>query len=142
MGHSSSQGSSEPPIASSDFNGRAPSSAWEAVPLSGSPQHVVWVWYKPPTVPTGLIVQMPTELFRTHPQPQQLTMRNILHAAGVDPQSVAQWQLYGTAYDAHQGRAAVLDQAIPAPVAGADPNMIVWMNHATQQPVVTAAVVP
>lgn len=109
--------------ASAGFAFRPPSQAWEQIRFADAPQSFLWVWFKPAAVPQGLIIRIPDEAS----QAQSLTLRSVLHLTGVDPTWVAMWQVYGMAYPGMNGANPLLDQPIPAPVAGADPNLVVFV---------------
>ena len=114
--------------ARASFAGRPPSQSWERMSFADYPQIYVWVWFKPPNVPQGLIVTIPDETWSNFPHLEQLTMRKLLQTAGVEPACVSMWQLYGVAFDGMNGANPLLDQAIPAPVPGVDPNIVVCVN--------------
>jgi hypothetical protein len=114
------------------FAARLPSQAWETVGIVGSPQHAVWVWYKPATLPQGLFLRIPDDVYRNDPQQAaQLTIRRLLLSAGIDPTAVAMWYLYGVPYDAGCGMSPFLDAPIPFPAAGVDPNIAVYIHGQT-----------
>ncbi len=117
------------------FSARPPSMTWEMITLADAPQSFVWTWFKPSHVPHGLVLTIPDETYRTHPHPVQLTLRNLLQSAGVEPSWVAMWSLYGVAYDGQQGTTPFLNQAIPEPAPGVDRSIVVYL-HAP--PVATA----
>ena len=127
-GQSRSQSDGAPPEPQTGLAGRLPSASWEALPLADSPQHSVWVWFKPQNVPQGLVVTIPDETFRDYPHPDQLTMRKLLQTAGVEPGCVSMWYLYGVAYDGMNGTTPLLDAAIPQPGAEADPTIVIYTN--------------
>jgi len=133
-----SQPDANQPTVGIDFSTRAASVAWEPVPLCDSPQHTFWAWFKPPAVPTGLLMTIPDETFHSYPQRDQLTLRKLLHSAGIQPASVAAWSLQGMTYDAQAGTNPLLDQPIPEPVAGSDPNIVIYLNapQVAQPPIV------
>lgn len=108
---------------SAAFAFRPPSQSWEQIRFADGPLRFLWVWFKPVAVPQGLIVRIPDEAS----QAQSLTLRAILHLTGVDPTWVAMWQVYGMAYPGMNGANPLLDQPIPALVAGADPNLVVYV---------------
>ena len=110
------------------FPFRPPSQSWEQIRFAEGPQSFLWIWFKPATVPQGLIVRLPDEASLA----PSLTLRAILHLTGVDPTWLAMWQLFGMAYPGMNGANPLLDQAIPAAVAGADPNLVVFV--ASPQP--------
>lgn len=110
------------------FTQRYPSQTWERIPFAEAPQSFVWVWYKPPNVPQGLVVRISDEAWQADPQTKQLTLRIILTLAGVDPMSVAMWQLGGMAFPGMSGANPLLDQPIPFPAPGTDPIIAIYVN--------------
>lgn len=110
--------------ASVGFMFRPPSQAWEQIRFADGPQSFLWVWFKPAAVPQGLIVRIPDEASLA----QLLTLRMILHLTGVDPTWVAMWQIYGMAYPGMNGANPLLDQPIPAPVAGTDHSLVIFVG--------------
>lgn len=111
-----------------DFSGRPPSTAWESIAFADSAQTFVWVWFKPANVPQGLILRIPDEVYRDYPHLERLTIRKLLQAAGVEPNCVSVWYLYGVPYEGQNGTSPSLDQPIPEPAAGVDPNIVVYIN--------------
>ena len=105
---------------------RPPSQAWEAFPLDPHGAAFAWAWFYPPDV-RGLLLRIPDELYADSRWMALLTLRHLLHAAGIDPADVGRWVLHGIAYDAHHGTAPLLDQPIPPPVPGYDPTIIVHL---------------
>src|ERR1700730_6350414 len=81
------------------FARRLPSQAWEAVAAPDRPANSAWVWFKPPAVPTGLILRIAPEAFQL-PAPSQWTMRQLLIAVGVEPACVVMWRVNGVAFPA------------------------------------------
>jgi len=142
MGQFDSQDETAPSGVGTDFAGRPPSTSWERISFADSPQNYIWVWFKPANVPQGLIVKIPDETFRNDPHPEQLTMRKLLQAVGVEPSSVSMWYLYGVPYEGQNGTTPFLDSTIPEPVAGVDPDIVVSLNppqvETMQQPAATA----
>lgn len=107
------------------FSARSPSRAWEQIPLGDSPQSFFWAWYKPAELPQGLVLRVPEEAFRDGGWRESLTVRNLLEAAGIDTRLVSTWSVYGVVYEGHRGSSPLLDQVIPPPSPGADPNIVV-----------------
>jgi hypothetical protein len=108
-----------------DFSARPPSANWETFALGDAPGCHVWVWFKPPQSPQGLALRVPGETFTRHPQPQRITLRYLLHAAGIDAALVAMWSMYGANYPGMQGLNPALDYSIPTPAGGVDPTIVV-----------------
>ncbi|MCH7688696.1 MAG: hypothetical protein IH899_18765 [Planctomycetes bacterium] len=74
-------------------------------------------------------MSIPDETYQSYPHlDEQLTMRKLLQAAGVEPSCVSMWHLYGVPYDGMNGTTPFLDAAIPGPVTGVDPNIVVSIN--------------
>lgn len=109
---------------SAGFAFRPPSQSWEQIRFGDGPQSFVWVWFKPAAVPQGLIVRILDDAVLA----QSVTLRTILQVAGVDPTWVAMWQVFGMAYPGMNGANPLLDQPIPVAVAGADPNLVVYVG--------------
>ena len=112
---------------------------WETLAISDAPGCHVWIWFKPPQAPQGLSLRIPDELFRQHPHPQHVTLRYLLHTAGINAADVATWSLYGASYHGMQGMNPALDYAIPPPVPGVDPTIAVVLNLSSIPPQPVAA---
>lgn len=109
-----------------DFAFRPPSSQWEPVSLVPGTMLGIWVWCKPAHAPQDLIIRVPTESIAGFGG--QLTVRQVLLAAGVELP-----QVYGVAspsgfIEALGGANPLLDQYLPAINPGVD--LTVRMNAA------------
>lgn len=111
-----------------DFASQPPSSSWETIPFPDAPDCHFWVWFKPSQAPQGLALRLPDDTFHRHPQPQTLTLRRLLHAAGVNAAAVAGWSLYGISQHGMQGMNPALDYPIPPPAPGVDSTLVVMLN--------------
>lgn len=115
--------------ARASFAARPPSPTWERIVPAECPQNYLWAWFKPAHLPHGLILRIPDETYAAYPQlAAQWTMRRLLLTAGVDPASVATWQIHGVVYDAMGGTSPILDAGIPYPVPGMDPHINVVVH--------------
>ncbi len=110
------------------FFARMPSQGWEPLTWADDPQHPAWIWFKPPTVPQGLALRIPEETWQTSAQLSLLTVRRLLHVAGVDPSCVAMWQFCGMAYPGMNGTSPLFDQPLPSPGPGAIAEIVVIIN--------------
>jgi hypothetical protein len=129
MSQSDLQGDTNSGDAGTSFPGRPPSQTWEKIFLIDDPQNFVWVWFKPPNVPQGLVVSIPDETYQSYAQrDEQLTMRKLLQAVGVQPGCFSMWYLYGVAYDGMHGTNPLLNSTIPRPETGVDPNIVVCID--------------
>jgi hypothetical protein len=113
------------------FAERPPSQSWERLSLPQCPQNYVWAWFKPATAPHGLIVRIPDETYRDHPElAARWTMRKFLQAAAIEPAAVAAWLLNGVSIPGMNGTNPYLDAPIPAPIAGMSPDIVVYVQSA------------
>ena len=62
------------------------------------------------------------------PAGESLSLRNLLRAAGIDPQIVSLWYLHGVPCESRGGTAPTFDQPLAEPAAGADPNIVVLVD--------------
>jgi hypothetical protein len=104
---------------------RPPSQGWEPITDPDRPQTAAWAWFKPPAVPSGLILRLPTEAYETQTPGAGWTMRQLLLSADIEPACVIMWRVNGVAFPAAGGTNPLLDLPVPAPAAGADPNIVV-----------------
>jgi hypothetical protein len=96
---------------SMDFASRPPSTAWEPVEVPGIPGCQVWLWRQPGGNPLSLLIQIPPQ---AHQQAAGgLTMRRLMHAAGLAAEQVAGWTLGGVPYPSQYGRNPLLDHPLP-----------------------------
>ena len=109
------------------FLARPASQTWEQVALSDGTGHFVWVWFKPPYAPQGLVVRIPEEVWQITSQAPPLTLRSVLQTVGIDPGCVTMWQLYGLAYQGWNGTNPLLDQPIPVPGPGVVADVLVYV---------------
>jgi len=109
---------------------RPPSTAWEQVPLPDGPGRFIWAWFKPATAPQGVFVRVPEETLRDPARRQPLTLRTLLFAIGVPPESVAVWSLYGATYDGQALANPAWDCPIPEPGAAPDPTIGIFVHAA------------
>ena len=109
--------------ASANFAARPASQNWEMIPCGDAPQLAIWAWFKPPSWPQGVIVNIPDETYRGYPHRPQLTMRAVARWVGLEPACVWQWMQYGMPHDSQQGMSSEWNQPLPDPIAGADPNI-------------------
>ncbi len=124
------------------FVERPASSQWESLPFADSPDHHLWVWFKPEHLSDGLVLRIPDDVFQTYPQRGTLTARRLFQLAGVDASSVATWTVHGLAYESHGGQSPLLDYPLPAPTPDADPNIAVRIHQQMAAPPVIPASIP
>lgn len=124
---------------STDFARRPPSQSWEMIRLADSPKHFFWLWFKPANYPQGFTLRIPDETYREYPHRGQLTMRRLLQTVGIEPSCVTLWYLHGEAYQGMSGTNPSLDQPVPDPIPGIDPNIHVYCSAPQLAPLPGAA---
>jgi hypothetical protein len=105
------------------------STTWEQIPLPGAAVSFCWAWFKPPSAPECLIIRFPGEIFSGNRNVMPVTPRRLLEATGIDPSCVSSWSLHGTAIQSRD-LATLLDQPIPPPPAGAEPELCIYVDAA------------
>lgn len=110
---------------SNEFDSRPASSAWEPLPIPEF-DAAVWVWFKPPAAPNGLVFQVPDQVFQSVPE-SSLTLRSLVEAAAVNVEEISRIALQGSVTDGPDA-ATVLDEPIPHPSAEVDPQIFVWIG--------------
>lgn len=119
------------------FLQRAPSTAWEPVPLPTQPQVLVWGWFKPVQAPNSVVLQLPPELWQSGVPADQLTLRTMVQAAGVE--ALIGWTLYGQQLPLTEETMAWLTARLPVSEAGNDQQLILWSQ--TLVPMVVSSAV-
>jgi hypothetical protein len=116
------------------FDDRPPSEQWELLPLAALPALGFWAWFKPVAAPNGFVLRVPNETLQRHPNRALLTLRALLHSAGIDPARVASWTIGGITYPGQRGTSPLLDHPLPDLPHGSDPSITVVMEAPTVQP--------
>lgn len=111
---------------------RPPSANWEPIALEPTGQLVIWVWFRPTTLPNGLILSLPSTLFANSQVAMWLAVRTMIVAAGLEPAQLHGWSVNGMSFDAAGGTSPLLDQPLPAPPMGTNLEVTVWMIPAVQ----------
>ncbi|QDU80228.1 hypothetical protein Pla110_19520 [Polystyrenella longa] len=113
------------------FTQRAPSTSWESIPLDDS-GNAFWAWFKPQNLPQGCYFQIPPAIFVQYANQPVISLRNLLVTSGISPGDVSSWFLYGNRFDAVGGTSPLLDQPVPSPPIGTDPNIIVSLQASVE----------
>lgn len=128
------------------FAQRPPSQTWEIVTLPTNPPLQLWAWFKPAATPTAVMLQVPPA---DAAAPVGFTVRQALHAIGMDPAAVPTCSLFGFWFPGDAGTSPHFDQVISGPVPGGDPNIVAYVDvpggpaaPATTAPVTTTASTP
>jgi len=107
--------------ASMQFAGRPASQGWEAVKCREMPSASVWVWYKPPHLPLGLVVNIPDATYAAFAAHHSvITMRMVMRWLQLPAGCVWQWMQHGQTHDGQQGSSPQFDQPLSAAAPGSD----------------------
>ena len=118
---------------------KAPSVNWEPVALDSTGQLVIWVWFRPPNMPYGLMLVAPPALFADPQIRPLLTLRHLIALTGVNEERILYWTLSGMTYDAAGGSSPLLDQLLTPPPAGTNLDFSVWIEPPAMAVPVAAA---
>jgi hypothetical protein len=114
------------PISMNIFD-RPPSSTWEALPLTGNAQLLVWAWFKPAAAPHGLFLRIPDETLASRATSQPLTLRSMTEGLGIDPRHVALASVYGAPFSGLDGKNPAWDIVLQPPPVGYDPTIALFL---------------
>lgn len=124
-----------------DFSQRPASANWEPLPIPRVPGICLWAWYRPASLPNGVMVSVPAEVSAACPTGFSFTMADLLMAAGVAVNQLHAVSLFGGAWQPASVFAPVLNLPVPAVVAGSSPEIsIAVLEHSAEVPSVTPEV--
>ena len=103
------------------FAMRAASSDWEPLSLDDSGTCHGWAWFRPPTVPQGVVCRLADGV--------SATLRGLALVTGIDPATVSMWVVFGTpsAGPSFGGPPAILDQPLVSPSGDVDSNITIQL---------------
>lgn len=116
------------------FSQRSPSTGWEPTPLKGDVLHVFWTWYKPPSAPQGLVIQIPAETFRDTGRRWPITFRALMESLQIEPRGVECWSFQGMVYEGLEGSNPAWNYVINEPKPDTDPLIAVFLYPTDQIP--------
>ncbi|NQV26831.1 MAG: hypothetical protein HQ518_20965 [Rhodopirellula sp.] len=109
---------------------RPPSANWETVQLPTNPPRAFWAWFKPQHLPTAIVLQFPPG---DGSSAVPVTPRHLAQILGLDPACVPMCSLFGFSFPGQGGTAPYFDHAITGPPAGADPNIVFYVDPPPMQ---------
>jgi hypothetical protein len=96
-----------------NFSERAPSSEWAPVNLLGD--EIAEAWFKPDGEPLALVLRVPQSRFQVSDIGQQLTVEDLLSAAGISNDEVESWQFLDESHASMNGTNLELKRLLPPP---------------------------
>jgi len=112
------------------FLHRPPSSQWEPLPLQHVPGLVLWAWFRPQQLPTGMLVRIPPELATVYVGGFPFSLADVLTAAGIDLRLLHSVSIFGTEWQPAAMITPYLVHAFPPVAPGA--SMEISINVAEQ----------
>lgn len=109
---------------------KSPSLNWEPIAVDSTGQQVVWVWFRPPNIPYGLMLVVPFPLVADSQSLSRSTLRQLTALTGVTEERILYWTLGGITYDGVGGTSPLLDQPLPVPPPGTNLDFSVWIEPA------------
>lgn len=107
---------------------RAPSLNWEPIPLDPSGHYFAWAWFRPATIPSGLMIAIPGAVFAESRIAARLSVRQLVVAVGLDASQIQCWSVNGVSFDAAGGNSPLLDHLLPAPPPEGQVLLYTWME--------------
>lgn len=109
---------------------KSPSLNWEPIAVDSTGQQVVWVWFRPPNIPYGLMLVVPFPLVADLQSLSRSSLRQLIALTGVTEERILYWTLGGITYDGVGGTSPLLDQPLPVPPPGTNLDFSVWIEPA------------
>ena len=129
------------------FSHHPPSSQWEPLPLQRIPGLVLWAWFRPQQLSTGMLVRVPPELVAVHPAGFPFSLADVLSAAGIDFRQLHSVSVFGTEWQQAAMITPYLAHPVPPVAPGASMEISVnVMEHSVAaqgvMPVPAAQIAP
>jgi len=131
------------------FSQHPPSVQWEPLPVPRLPGLMLWGWYRPQHLPSGMTIQIPPEVTAASQGGFPFTLGEILLAAGVDPMQLHSVSLFGAEWQPAAMITPYLQHAVPPCAPGIPAEIAVnvteqmagnWTGMPQQVPAATDAV--
>ena len=87
------------------------------------PGIVLWAWYRPAHLPSGVVVSIPPEVLNAFPAGFPISLGDVLAAAGVLPQQFQAVSMFGSEWHSAALFASVVNHPIPGVPTGCPPEI-------------------
>jgi hypothetical protein len=118
-----------------DISQRRPSSQWEPLSIDRVPGLVLWAWFRPVTIPSGIMISIPPELMQNSPTGFPITLADILSAAGVFPHQFQAVALFGGIWQPAAVVAAFVNHPLPPVPPGGRAEILISFFEPVLMPV-------
>ncbi|MCH2202925.1 MAG: hypothetical protein MK102_13210 [Fuerstiella sp.] len=95
---------------------------------------MLWAWYRPQSLPLGLIVSVPMDVQLAYSTGFPFSLADILLAAVIEPAMVHSVSILGSEWKPPTAFGPLLHHGIPAVIAGAKPEIAIQVMHQTMPP--------
>ncbi len=93
------------------------------------PGIVLWAWYRPAHLPSGVVVSIPAELLSAFPAGFPFTLGDVLAAVSVPPQQFQAVSLFGYEWQPAMAVTSIVHHPIPAIPAGCRPEIAITVDE-------------
>lgn len=121
---------------------RPPSIQWEPLPIVRLPGLILWAWYRPTAIPSGIMVAIPPDLVSVYPAGFPMTLADILNAAGVPPHQFQAVSLFGGIWQPASNFAAYINHPLPPVPAGGRAEVLISVFEQAMMPSMPMAAMP
>lgn len=118
-----------------DVSQRLPSSQWEPLSIDRLPGLVLWAWFRPAALPSGVMISIPPELVAGSPVGFPISLADILSAAGVFPQQFQAVALFGGIWQPAAVVAAFVSHPLPPVPPGGCAEILISFFEPVLMPV-------
>lgn len=120
-----------------------PSSQWEPLPLPRMPGIVLWAWYRPAHLSSGVVVTIPADVLNAFPAGFPMTLGDVLTAVGVPPQNFQAVSMYGSEWQAAAVFSPFVNHPLPPILMGGRAEIgIAVIEQPVMMPMQPVAFVP
>lgn len=125
------------------FFQRLPSTQWEPLPLPRIPGLVLWMWYRPTQLSSGVVVIIPADVLNVFPTEFPMTLADVLTAIGGPPQNFRAISMYGREWQAAAVFSPIVNHPLPpVPMGGRAEIAIAVIEQPAMMPMQHFAIVP
>lgn len=118
-----------------DISQRRPSSQWEPLTINWLPGIVLWAWFRPAAIPSGVMISLPQELVLSSQAGLSISLADILSAAGIFPQQFQAVALYGGIWQPAAIVAAFVNHPLPPVPPGGRAEILISFFEPVLMPV-------
>ncbi len=125
------------------FFQRPPSAQWEPLPMARIPGLVLWAWFRPAHLPSGVIVSIPPGVLNAFASGFPMTLGDVLTGLGIPAQNFQAVSMYGSEWQAAAVFSPFVNHPLPpVPMGGRAEIVITVIEQSVMMPMQPVAFVP